>query len=191
MCGIRVSVENGKANLFTPYNAEFVREIKTIGGARWNSSSKCWTVPEECLDRAREIMVDIYGYADDEPAETVTVKLTCIGWYSELREGVTVLGKTIAQAWGRDSGAKVGDDVILLNGTIASGGSAKNWTTNVSEGAEFKLLNVSKSLFEKWSDTDSFKAEIISTKVDKDKLIEEREKLLARLAEIDKILEEV
>lgn len=44
---------------------------------------------------------------------------------------VEVAGRTIARAWGRDSGAKLGDGVVKLQGRVGSGGSMKNWETVV------------------------------------------------------------
>ena len=73
MTGIKVAVKDGKAELYTPYNADFVKAIKALGGARWNASKRCWTISEDMLTQAREIMMDVYGHTDEEQSETVEV----------------------------------------------------------------------------------------------------------------------
>ena len=44
---IKIEVENGRANIYTPYNPDFVRKIKGVGGSKWNSSEKYWSIPED------------------------------------------------------------------------------------------------------------------------------------------------
>ena len=39
---MKIEINAGKANVFTPYNKDFVAKIKQIGGARWNGSARCW-----------------------------------------------------------------------------------------------------------------------------------------------------
>lgn len=52
------------ASLFTPFNEDFVGRIKDIPDRKWIPSRKCWAVPENSLNKVREIMRDIYGYDD-------------------------------------------------------------------------------------------------------------------------------
>lgn len=54
---MRIHNNNGKVEIYTPYNKEFVQKIKGIGEARWNG--KCWIINEENLDVARKIMRDV------------------------------------------------------------------------------------------------------------------------------------
>ena len=103
--------ENGeKACIYTPYNPDFVREIKKIGGARWNGSA--WEIPSSRINIAREILRRVYGEDDVSDVEKVDIKLT---FEEEVKTsemgGVTLYGKCIAVAYSRDGGAKVGDDV--------------------------------------------------------------------------------
>lgn len=70
---MRIHNNNGKVEIYTPYNKEFVQKIKGIGEARWNG--KCWIINEENLDVARKIMRDVFGYSDIEANETVSVEV--------------------------------------------------------------------------------------------------------------------
>lgn len=185
---IKIEVENGKAKLYTPYNAEFVKAVKNIGGAKWNGS--CWSVPEESLNAAREIMERIYGYSDITPDETVTLRITCNEELFARCASVSIFGKTLAHAWGRDSGAKVGEDVSLISGEIRSGGSVKNWRSVVTEGSVFVLTNVNKRVYESFTNDENFDitVELLENKISKSKLLEKKENLLKRIAEINEIL---
>ena len=190
MAQIRTELqENGSYNVYTPYNKDFVRRIKGIGGTRWNPNARAWNVPAAGIETARGIMVDIYGESDI-PAEQkmVTIRVKFADEYVEYCAGVSAFGKTLAYARGRDSGACVGDDVILETGTIGSGGSAKNWMTVIGAGSSF-LLTVPESIYLR--DKDKWDTEIVENESSDSKrmaLIAEREKLMARLAEIEKEL---
>lgn len=65
MCNIKVTVKDGRASIYTPFNRDFVTAIKSnIGGRKWDSDERCWTVPEEALPQVRQIMMDVYGETD-------------------------------------------------------------------------------------------------------------------------------
>lgn len=58
----------------------------------------------------------------------------------EQRYGVVFMGKKVAVAFNRDSGARVGrDGVRMLSGDIGSGGSRVNWYCWVAAGSVFEL----------------------------------------------------
>lgn len=140
---MKIEIVDTKAYIYTPYNAEFVKAIKGIGGARWNRDKSAWAIPADCADQAREIMRRVYG-EDDRPdcGERVDVRLTFDSSVSEWQSAVTIYGKTISRAYGRDSGARCGDDVAFVEGQPESGGSVKNWTSVVPQGSIVVLHNV-------------------------------------------------
>lgn len=188
MCNtFEIKIADGKAAIYTPYNAEFVSRIKLLGG-RWNPSEKCWTVAEFKVDDVRAVMRSIYGQDDQPVAETVDVILTFDEEYSELCGPVTLLGRTIAAARGRDSGARMGDDVMFLEGQPKSGGSVKNWRTIIPAGSVVKLPNLPKTATKECELPEGVTMQIIGGDIDLEALKAEKEKLLARLAEIDAIL---
>lgn len=186
---IKIHTINDRAYLETPYNANFVAAIKRIGGAQWDRDRRAWCIPANAIDQAREIMREVYGTDDRPSAESaVSVKLTFSAFVSELRGPVTIMGKSIAIAWGRDSGARVGDDVVFVTGHPESGGSAQNWTTMVPSGCVVVLHNVPRPALQ-MDLPEGVKAEVLEEKgPDRAALEEERTRLLARLAEIDQLL---
>ena len=77
MCNIKVTIKDGRASVFTPFNRDFVAAIRNVGGRKWDGESKCWTVPEESLPQVRQIMMDVYGETDlPDAGGSVTVKVT-------------------------------------------------------------------------------------------------------------------
>ena len=181
---------DGKVAIYTPYDRKFVEAIKNIGSARWNGEA--WTVPIDYTDNVRSIMKDVYGRDDQSTGETVDCEIEFFGEYYEDKAAFTMFGKTLARAWGRDSGAKVGDDVMLVDGSIGSGGSRANWDTRVYKGAKFIVKNIPKARFDKekdeYSEEYKIKITIISKKIDKDALLEEKARLEKRLMEIEDLI---
>lgn len=189
---ISITVKDEIANIYVPYNKEFISEIKNIGSAKWNSDEKCWTVPEEYIDNVREMMVHIYGYSDISKNETVKVTVKFLEGVAETKDSVKIFGKDVSKATSRDSGARVGENVVLVSGKIESGGSRVYWESQVEEGTIFSLSRVNKNVFDKGKNNPPYKIEILDVKDEverKSELIAEKEKLLSRISEINKILE--
>lgn len=186
---IKIHKIGREALLFTPYNAEFIAAVKNIGGAHWDREHRAWSIPSEAIDQARDIMRRVYGACDLPDAEPpVSVKLTFEAEVSQKWSPVTIYGKTIASATGRDSGARTGDDVVFVEGKPQSGGSVKNWYTAVPEGSVVVLHNVPQAALD-MPLPDGVQAAVSAQKQSKDDLLDEKERLLARLAEIEKLLE--
>ena len=186
--------DNGSYNIHTPYNPDFVAAIKGIGSARWNSSARAWNVAGPDIDAARAVMREVYGESD-LPDETPRVKImmTFVDEAWAGRGAVTAFGRTLASASGRDSGARVGEGVCLVKGSIDSGGSMKNWSSVVRKGAVF-TLTVPQDIFDRQrADWDGVaEIEVLPSEAGdrKAQLLEEREKLLARLAQVEAELKE-
>lgn len=186
------TTDEGRALVKTPYNSEYVSLIKKIGGARWNASAKAWDIPESEIDTAREYMLEVYGETDI-PDDTMRfpVRITFNEDYEVLRDSVFLFGKTIARARGRDSGAMLGKDVLLEEGTPTSGGSAQYWKTIIPKGCVVKVRNVTQAAYDAEQADDRWTAVIVNeTAIDRESLLQEKKKHLARIAEIDAILKE-
>lgn len=189
MDAFRVSVYEGVASIYTPYNKDFVSRIKLLG-ARWNADARCWQINERAIEDVRNAMREIYGRDDLPITQTVDVELVFSRSFSALREPVTIMGRTIASAYGRDSGARIGDGVMFLSGNPESGGSVKNWNTVIPEGCVIKLPNLPKPAFDNGKNIlpEGVICRIVNESIDRESLLKEREKLLARLEEIENLL---
>ena len=194
---INVDIVDNKAYIASPYNTDFVARIKKCGG-RWDSAKRVWAVSVDALDAARKAMMDVYGETDEAPAgELVTLVVNFpkgynLGFTVVLRAPLMVAGKVIASASGRDSGARVGDDAAFIAGGPKSGGSVKNWRVEVEPGSVCEIYNVPRAKADEAiaDPPEGMEITIKGAKIDAAALKAEREKLLARLAEIDKLLAE-
>ena len=186
---MKIEIVDTKAYIYTPYNAEFVKAIKGIGGARWNRDKSAWAIPTDCVDLAREIMQRVYG-EDDRPdcGERVDVRLTFDSSVSEWQSAVTIYGKTISRAYGRDSGARCGDDVAFVEGQPESGGSVKNWTSVVPQGSIVVLHNVPTAMLAQPLPAGVRVERLENQKINRDALMAEKQRLLERIAEIDNLV---
>ena len=187
MSDFRIEISDGKAAVYTPYNAEFVKRVKLIGG-RWDGAKKCWKVSEANIPDVRDAMRAIYGRDDQPVSETVDVELVFEAEVYECRGPVTILGRTIAAAQGRDTGARPGDGVAFSAGAPLSGGSMRNWTTRVPAGCVVKLRELPKAVLDGAELPEGVIMKVAGGSIDRDALQAERERLLARLAEIDALL---
>ena len=186
---IKIDIQKNDAFLYTPYNKDFISRIKeTIGGTKWDLDRKAWRIPVESVPDARKIMRDIFGECDIPSDEAkITVRLTFSEKVTEQCGPVRIFGKTISHARGRDSGAHPGEDVSIISGAVTSGGSRQNWESVVEADTVALLRNVSESMLKK-DLPEGVTFEIVQEDDNRDKLIAEKERLLARIAEIDKIL---
>lgn len=182
---MKIEIRDTKAYVYTPYNPQFVREIKAIGGAKWNGVERCWMIPKASVDTARKVMMEVYGETDlPDEGEKVTVRVAFDEDVEVERGPVVIYGRVIASAYGRDSGAKVGEGVTFIKGMPRSGGSRNYWETIIPEGCVVEIRNIPVAAI-----TDDYKYEVVKEKaIDKEALEAEKEKLLKRLAEIEALL---
>jgi len=133
------------------YNEWLVSACRKLGG-KWDAEASTWVfspLVEQEVDELDRL------YNDD----MVTVDIEATEEISGSRSSVMFMGYTIARAFGRDSGAKLGDQVMMLDGSITSGGSTKNWASIVTKGSRFRL-EVSQNLLEKYKIPPEWKIEI-------------------------------
>ena len=176
------------------YNPALPAPAKNLGG-KWDSGKKAWAFDRRDETRVEELYRGIYGEWPVEgaagPAELVNIRVTVEREWYESKAALFLCGRQAAWASGRDSGARLGSGVLVLNGNFGSSGSVKNWATSASAGTIFELRDVPKAAAEKEiseGKNKELKIEIISHTVDKIALIAEKEALLDRLAEIENLL---
>lgn len=129
---------SGRLAIQAPYDKGFISGVKKLGG-RWEAGSKCWTIAPTERKEAEVLLGDVYGWMASGLGGSQVIVLTAKRDLREFEDGIRVSGRTIARATGRDSGARLGDGVVMLDGYIYSGGSRKNWTTSIRSGSKFRL----------------------------------------------------
>lgn len=142
---ITATTGDGRIAVKSPYNAVFVARARKLAG-KWDPTTRRWVFPAEVTDAVRNALRDVYGQ-DDQPTRTVRLRVHYERAVDDGSSGdVTVAGRQVARAFGRDSGAKLGDDVVVLRGGFSSGGSRKNWVITVRDGTVFDLLRIPEAI---------------------------------------------
>lgn len=211
MSTISIETMDGKAYITSPYSAEFVSRIRYMGG-KWDAVSRRWVIPSEALPAVRELLMDIYGETDVAPAEdTATVVVEYLHNVSAVRGAVSLGGRTIAKATGRDSGAMIGPGVAFTCGQPQSGGSHLNWMTIIPAGCVVELYRVPLKKAQRLirNSSDEYKISYRleqppkqpqesrqetepapnSQKLDRAALVAEKRRLYERLSEINRLLD--
>lgn len=190
---INVIINNGKIKVASPYNKFFVLQARNLGG-RWKSAEKVWEFDVRDEERVRDLCREVYGN-DGQTTDTVTLRVKWAEGMSEYQGPLCVAGRPVARAWGRDSGAKLCEGIVLLKGKFDSGGSLKNWDTRVvSEGGvELLVRDFPRAKAEELIQTEpnEYSVESAENDSERERLLVEREKLVARLTEIDARLVEI
>jgi hypothetical protein len=58
---ISIEEEDGRLELSTPYNADYVKEVKKLQGAKYNPNSRSWSVNSSEREKANELVEKIFG----------------------------------------------------------------------------------------------------------------------------------
>lgn len=122
----------------TPFHGDFVRGARKLAG-RWRGGA--WVFPASQEDRVKGLCRKVFG-TDGDPVETVTLRVEFHDRVTAECGSVFLAGRLVARATGRDSGAKLGEGVVLLEGGIGSGGSRQRWTTEIDADTVIEILDV-------------------------------------------------
>lgn len=193
MTSVQIAKQDNKLIAKSPYHPNLPPAAKKLGG-KWDGTA--WVFDARDEDRVRETYINIYGTDGETGAGSlVTVRVTFVGTFSAHQGAVYMCGRLVARAYNRDSGAKIGDGIVFTVGAPESGGSVKNWKTVIPKGSVVEIRDVPRpaaenfiSKIESGEIGSEYNAEIIDETLDRDALKSEREKLMARIAEIDKLL---
>ena len=193
-----ISIKAATIQVVTPYNRDFIRAAKAEFRAKWDGDCWCFDLRDELEVRA--LVKRFYGWTAGMPLVSVAVFID-----RHLRAGfapIMLLGRVLAQATRRDSGANLGDGVRIRAGSADSGGSAKNWTTEIEAGTELVVHDLPLGMAQDYLDgrgtQPGVRVELIvpvapaapaaPDMISREQLAGEKAALLARLAEIEALL---
>lgn len=194
---IRIEQVGERIALTSPYHEDLPAKAKALAG-RFERATESWFFAACDLEHVRAMCRHIWG-ADDTDAGDATVRLRCIKGVRQERRGISLRGVPIARAFDRDNGAKLETDVVFLLGAPYSCGSKANWCTTIGEGAVFELRHLpagTAARIRAWCQPSNPKSSYHVVDADADAAREdrltdlrvERERLMARLHEIDAVL---
>ena len=134
-----------------PYNSYAAERCKNLGG-KWDGASKTWVFSGLVEDKVEDL--DWLFNSD-----IVTIEIKALENISAGKSPLDFAGYTISRAFGRDTGAKIGDGISMLEGAVYSGGSVKNWTSGVKKDSVFRF-SISKNLLDEYRKTEEVYWEI-------------------------------
>ncbi len=191
MQSISLEIVDDKVKVVSPYNEGFVNKCRNLRGTFKNGA---WWFDDTIIDYVRDAMIQYFGTTGEVPFDTCSLLISDFT-DSSARGPVTLFGRTIARAFGRDSRAKLGDDIIFISGKYKSGGSVKNWYTEV-ENATFEIQNfpvpsielpdVKKAIEEGWC-----KVKYTNQKRKREEIEAEISACKVRLSELEKELQTI
>ncbi len=182
---LKIIKENEILKVKSKYNEKFIKLAKTVNG-KW--SSPYWEFPIENEDRVRDICLKVYG-ENGLINESVDLIIDLDLAKSLHKDDKIKIGDVIlCERKSRDWNVTLSDNVMVLDGEFCnSGGSAKypRVTWNCDK-MRIKVKNFPLALYEKIEDKKGITAtkSVTNTEV----LLKEKESLLKRLAEIEKML---
>lgn len=195
---LTITIKDGALSVKAPFNGNFNGRAKRLGG-RWDGYTRSWTFDARDEKRVRDLCWDVFGQ-DGIRSDLCTIEVVFDAGDSCCCGPLDVCGRTVARASGRDSGATLGDGVVILKGGFSSGGSVKNWATQTRNGAtvlirDFPRPTALQILEEGKTDPDQrwltriVEEEAVVVVVnDREALEAERAALLAHVAELDQQL---
>ncbi len=198
MPNISATKEGGRLLVTSPYDPAYTARAKSLGG-KWDPARRAWAFDVRDETRVRAVLVEVYGEDGSAiPAsDRVTMRIRFPEGASVERDALRIAGREVASASGRDTGARLGPGVVMEEGRVDSGGSRANWTTYVSKDTVLLLRDVPRGFAERVRaeprvGRNTIEVELIegdgAPAVDREALAAERERLLARLAEINAVL---
>ena len=136
---IEYTKSDDMVSVVSPYHEDFIKFARSTGG-QFHGDKKAWIFSADAEEAVRDALQRIYGWTD-APMRKVVIIAPDGNYYGDYadRGAFVVAGVVIAQAWGRDSGARAGEGVTFLSGGCDSGGSVKNWQTEIKPNSRISV----------------------------------------------------
>lgn len=131
---IRITATEQKIYIVTPFNAAFKDELKARFGARWNGSTREWSIPFRYRDDLDPLLYNFFGVsmiAEVTTPSLMKVAIDAQRLYQVSGAGseINLAGSRVAVRWGRDEAVKVYRGVFKKDGEDfrfpRSGGSVR------------------------------------------------------------------
>ena len=181
---MNVSIKKTEKSLAveSDYNADFVKSARKLGG-KWRNGA--WHFDARDESRVRDLCLEIYG---SDTGELVTIQATLKDAYHSRSKELLCGPVQVARVFDRDGGANVKDGIIILEGSVGSGGSRKNPACCASENLKIEIRDIPRGTAELCFEDCDWSVKLMDVQIDRDALIEEKARLEARIEEIKSLL---
>lgn len=118
---IKITATEQRIFIVTPFNAAFKDQLKARFGARWNGSTREWSIPFRYRDDLDPLLYDFFGVsmiAEVTTPSLMKVAIDADGLYKASGAGseINIAGSRVAVRWGRDEAVKVYRGVFKKDG---------------------------------------------------------------------------
>ncbi|MFC2623903.1 MAG: hypothetical protein ACFN0W_04760 [Propionibacterium acidifaciens] len=180
-----VSIAHGTNSivLYAPYNLDFVGRARQLSG-RWDRTARGWRFDARDEALVRDLAIEFFGTDGSPETLLVTARLDLTGRSRIDEPQIVVAGRIVAERRERDAEVHLADGVIVASGEFAaSGGSMKRPAIGEAAGVVLEIRDVPARAAAREG------LEIVEEQgADREALLAERERLAARIAEIDGLL---
>ena len=188
---VTYEIKDKKIYVNSIYKSNLPDLARNIGG-RWSSLSLQWVFDEREFDDVKDLYLELYGEFGEFNTEKVDLSITFDVKYQELKSSINIDGIEIARAFSKSSNVKILSNIIIRNGGFSSGGSNKNWYTIAEKNTIVEIHDIPMLLAIHVINNTPDGITIKMMNKNNNNMIslqKEKEKLLLRISEINKILE--
>lgn len=177
----------GMIAVSSPFNPDFVKAAKRLGG-KWSGDTKAWLFDARDRGRVEDLLATCYGYSAAASGELATVRIVLDEDNAGDKE-VYFAGRSICSRRYRDVPVKTADNVVVIDGEFPASAGSMRYPA-VIRGSRTVTIEVRDVPVEALAAEKELRFERIDadTQAQREALIAERERLIARLAEIDEAL---
>lgn len=187
---VTITTEGGTTTLVSPFHPDMPTAARKLGG-RFDRSAKAWRFDARDADRVRALAREFYGTDGTEPeGDLVTVRIKLADYEGDKWDNAArFAGREIARRPAREAEVRLAKGVVLVEGSLAPGGGSVRYPQiNAADNVVVEIRDLPRAALEV-ENPDRY--EIVGGQgPDVEALLAERERLLARLAEIDAQLPE-
>jgi len=122
---IKVTQNQNKVIVESPYNYQFVKAARAAGG-QWDKAARVWVFEDEGIDIIRDLVRRHYGMTGDEATETVVVSPPD-NVYNDNKVKLPLIDRPVLVRSGRDAPVEPGKGVVILEGKFPSSGGSKKY----------------------------------------------------------------
>lgn len=175
-----------------PFSSTFNKKAKKLNG-KWDNSTRTWNFSLKNLSRVKELCLETYG-DDGNGYEPITLQVNLSQGSFKRGNTICIGGIQLCNRPYRDSRVRLSKNVIVIKGDFLSWGGSCNYPEVTWDDKEELILEVEKfpkRILDNLTDEDKIGITIIEDNKTEDRefLLKEKERLLIRITEIDKLLE--
>jgi hypothetical protein len=183
---VNIDVGAGVLTVQSPYSKQFA-DFAHMRNAIWSDSKKAWAFDPRDEFAVRSTMIDIYGTDDYNSCNKVDVRVALDNIDTDCKR-IWICGREVVYRKYYDRHVNLGEGVAIISGGFADRGNFRSEGCNAEKETVLEIRDVPCRAAEKSLLEYPNNIKIISG-INREVLLNERQKCAERIIEIDKLLE--